>query len=121
MGCKTTQNAMCMKKFLLTLLVSIVSLCAYAEFEPYCSGNDGVSYVQGHTETRNGTPTIYLDGYGKYANATVQVIVYSKGPDGVEREWYRDTVQIRDGEGKKILSTLNKATRVEIRVANYCN
>ena len=103
------------------MFVCLVSLCAYAEFQPYCSGNDGVSYVQGRTVTRNGTPTIYLDGYGKYENATVQVIVYSKGTDGVEREWYRETVQIRNGAGEKILSTLKNASKVEIRVANYCN
>ena len=103
------------------MLVCLVSLCAYAEFQPYCSGNDGVSYVQGRTETQNGIPTIYLDGYGKYENATVQVIVYSKGYDGVEREWYRDTVQIRNGAGKKTLSTLKNASKVEIKVANYCN
>ena len=110
-----------MKKFLILLFACFVSLCAYAEFTPYCSGNDGVSYVQGRTEHRNGTPIIHLEGYGKFENATVLVIVYSKGTDGVEREWYRDTVTIRKGVGQKTLSTLNNASKVEIQVANYCN
>lgn len=98
MDCKTNLIiVMQMKKILAVMLACFVCLCAYAEFQPYCSGDDGVSYVQGHTETSgNGTPTIYLDGYGKYKNATVQVIVYSKGWDGVEREWYRETVKIRE-------------------------
>ena len=114
-----------MKKLLVLLVICIMSLGAYAQdgsFHPYCSGNDGVSYVQGRTEKRgNVTPTIYLEGYGKYKNATVLVILYVKDNNGNEKESYRETVTIRDGEGKKILSSLTYVTRIEIRVADYCN
>lgn len=112
-----------MKKLLVLLVTCILSLCAYArdEFHPYCSGNDGVSYVQGRTEhSGNGTPMIYLEGYGKYKDATVLVIIYSKDYNGNEKEWRRETVTIRDGYGKKDLSSIDKVTKIEIRVADYC-
>ena len=104
------------------LVVCFISLYAHAEeFYPYCSGDDGVSYVQGYTKhAGNGTPYIYLEGYGRYKNATVQVIVYSKNSNLEDVEWYRDVVTIKNGEGNKSLTTLNKVSKVEIRVADFC-
>lgn len=91
------------------------------DFYPYCSGNDGTSYIQAKTTIEHATPHIYLKGYGNYRNATVLIIVYCEDNKGNEVEWYRETADIKDGEADKILSTLSKATRVEIRVADYCS
>lgn len=112
-----------MKKLFTVLVVSLISLAIHAEhFTPSCSGNDGISYVQGEvTSSSNGAATVVLHGYGQYANSTAVLIVYSKDYNGTEHEWYRKTIQIKDGtSGKVNLSSVKGATRVEVQVANFC-
>lgn len=112
-----------MKKLLTALVVCLVSVVAHAEyFTPSCSGNDGVSYVQGEVSSNpNGSATVVLDGYGQYINCSAVLIVYSKDYNGNEHEWYRKYIKISNGTSGKInLSSIKGASRVDVQVSSTC-
>ena len=107
-----------MKKFILSLIITLVSICAYADVDtPSCTGNDGVSYVQGQAKYNHGTTWLDLYGYGQYKNAMVNV-QYTRRSDG---RVFSQTCEIKDGKGGVDLPMKkDDISDIKINVARLC-